>query len=151
MDIPIVSTDYETDLKMIEYCNNNPDDTRCRCIKPPEKLYLFAKSSLVPYYCWYAPCSDEDVFKTFELVEEKKLCKLNLCEIKIDDIYVKDGIVRVENDCSSTINPYLQIGQVVVSLNNIDIPNMFISFIIPIVLCILILLWDGIEIKFNSL
>lgn len=148
MNLPLISSDCETNMKMIDYCNKNDDD---RCIKQHEKLYLFAKSSVIPYYCWYTPCKIDETFETFELIEEQKLCKMNLCEISLNDIYVTDGVIKVENDCSSTINPQTEICQVVISTNNIDIPNMFKSFLIPVSFFISILLWDGIEIKFNDI
>lgn len=148
-EIPFISGDYKTDQKMIKYCDENKEDYKCGCIIIPEKIYLFMKSSVVPYYCWYNQCKKDDVYQTSEIVEEKKLCKLNLCEISVTDLSIKNGHLKVENDCASTINPSIQLSQSIISMNIFDIPNMFVSFLIPISLILLIFLWDGIEISYD--
>lgn len=142
-DIPLLSDSYETDLKIKEFCDKNKEDKRCECIILSPSIYKFMKSSIVPYYCWYEPCKRDDRFLTSDIIEERKYCKLNLCEISLDDVTIVDGSLKVENDCSSSINPSIQLSQTIILSNIFDIPNLFISFLIPLSIFLLILLWYG--------
>ncbi|AAC97790.1 ORF MSV142 putative membrane protein, fowlpox virus 15.6kD homolog (vaccinia J5L), similar to GB:M17418 [Melanoplus sanguinipes entomopoxvirus] len=134
-----MSSEYENDKKLIEYCNQNTTDTKCQCILLSNDIKIFTKSSYSLPYCWYAPCNKADSYKTSIIKEEQKYCHVTVCEISFGEITLKDnGVFTATNNCISTLNPIAKYSQTIVKLKDDDIPNLIISFIYPITIVLLI-------------
>jgi hypothetical protein len=85
-----------------ELCKLNSFDPRCDCINPPASVKHISNNMLSPYYCWYAPCLKSTTFKTQEIIQGQLHCQVKNCSITIDEIRVKGGNIKIENNCSNS-------------------------------------------------
>jgi hypothetical protein len=137
-----MSSDFENDRKIIEYCNNNKSDSKCQCLSLDNTINLYSKSSFSPVYCWFSPCRNPDNYITSIIKAEQNYCNVTICEISIGDILLNDnGNITAKNDCVRNINPILSFIQVVIELINFDIPFSNINLIYPIIIILTLLLF----------
>ncbi|CCU56456.1 putative late 16kDa membrane protein (Cop-J5L) [Mythimna separata entomopoxvirus 'L'] len=137
-----MSSDFENDNEMIEYCNNNKNDSKCQCLIVNDNIDVFSKSSYAPYYCWYSACRNNANYITSLIKSEQTYCNITACEISVNDILLNNnGDIVISNECASNINPIYSLSQKIVNLSNLDVPNLFINFFYPVVLIISILIF----------
>lgn len=104
-DIPIESTSFQDDQKILNYCNNNKSDERCKCIIPEDGIHKLQINTFNPYYCWYSPCNNKKCFKTSIILEEQKKCNIVLCHVELGQVSLDDnGKLSVKNNCISSKN-----------------------------------------------
>lgn len=136
-----MSNIVEKDNDIIDYCNKNSGDVRCGCILFEKNFKFLNRSTMSPYFCWYAPCLDSKNYFTSLITSEKKLCNVSICEVSLGDINIKDTNITINNDCISIISPMLFFKESIKMINNYEVSNMFInSFFIPITLILIIFL-----------
>ncbi|CCU55836.1 putative late 16kDa membrane protein (Cop-J5L) [Choristoneura biennis entomopoxvirus] len=135
-------SDYENDITMFEYCNNNKNDIKCQCLIINDNIDVFSKSSYAPYFCWYSPCRNNENYITSLIKSEQKYCNITVCEISVNDIILSDnGNITITNDCARNINPIYSLSQTIVSLTSFDVPNLLVNFFYPVVIIISILIF----------
>lgn len=104
-ELPLISTSYKDDQKILDFCNKNRNDKRCQCVIPPSSIQNLQLNSFNPYYCWFEGCNNPENFQTSLLSEYKKKCNIVLCEVKTDDIVLEDnGSITINNNCISQTN-----------------------------------------------
>lgn len=136
-EIPMVSTSYETDLKMINFCKSNPGDVKCKCIIPEEGIYKLQISLFNPYYCWYSPCTGGSSFVTSVIAQERRKCNIVLCDVSLGEVTLNDnGVLNVKNNCISSKNfSNITISQVLLEPSLKDeyvLPNYFSRTALPL-------------------
>jgi hypothetical protein len=136
-----MSNAIEKDNLIIDYCNKNLNDPKCGCLLFKKNFKFLNKSTISSYVCWYAPCLNSENYFTSLISNEKKLCNINICEVSLGDIDVKDTNITINNDCISLISPMLFFKESIRLINNYEVSNMFIkSFFIPIIILLIIFL-----------
>lgn len=104
-DIPLTSTTFEDDQKIINFCNNNTSDKRCRCVLPEAGINKLQINLFNPYQCWYSPCKNNSYFKTSLITEEQKKCNIVLCNVDLGEVTIDDnGVLTIKNNCISSKN-----------------------------------------------
>lgn len=138
-EIPLISKSYNDDKKIINFCKNNKNDYKCKCVFPEDSINKLQINSFNPYYCWYQPCRDSSTYKTSLIQEYKKSCNVVICQVNIGDVELDDnGFIKINNSCisSSSLNTN-NISQELIdtSLNNDYIlPSLFLSSFYPLIL-----------------
>ena len=90
-------------INITDLCNISSLDPRCDCINPPVTIKNLSTNMLSPYYCWYAPCLSSSTFKTQEILQGQQHCQVTNCSITVEEIRVRGGNIRIENNCSNNI------------------------------------------------
>lgn len=138
---PLQGLNYSDDLKIQEWCTENPEDSRCGCINLPEDIKKINTNSISPYFCWYAPCKSLFNFITLQIQESQKICNNLDCNISLGDVSVSDGIINIENNCISNISTdSIVVSDTFYNTASTDIANLFLpynSLIFVIILSIL--------------
>lgn len=136
-----MSNTIERDNDIINYCNRNINDPKCGCILFTKNFKFLSKSTITSYVCWYSPCLNSENYFTSLILNEKKLCNINICEVALGDIDIKDTDIIINNDCISLISPMVFFKETIKTMNNFEVSNMFIkSFFIPIIILLTIFL-----------
>lgn len=126
-DLPLVSTSYDTDTKILNYCNLNPGDKKCKCVIPEDGIFKLQISLFNPYYCWYEPCTSGDAYITSIIAQERRKCNLVLCNVELGQVTLDDnGVLNVKNDCISSKN----FSNVVISQELLE-PSLKEEYILP--------------------
>lgn len=144
-DIPISSSNYIDDKKILDFCKENQNHKKCQCIYPEENIKSLQTYLFNPYYCWYEPCKDNEIYKTSLIKETQQKCNITNCKVSLGDIKIdKNGKIEILNNCisSSIINSNLISEEILIpSLNkNYILPNFFFFsnfFLISLLLLIL--------------
>lgn len=143
-NIPIIAKNYEEDQKILKYCNDNKDSSKCKCIFPDNDINNIELNAFNPYYCWYLPCNSDDVYITSTINNNKKYCNSISCIVEAKDIYLdKNGKIIINNNCKSSISTSNIISQELVqtSLNkNYVLPQIFFNTYLPMILGLVIIL-----------
>lgn len=125
--LPLVSSSYETDTKILDYCKLNPSDRKCKCVIPEPGIFKLQISMFNPYYCWYDPCTNGNSYITSIMKEERKKCNLVLCNVELGQVSLDDnGVLNVKNDCLSSKN----FSSVVISQELLE-PSLKEEYILP--------------------
>lgn len=104
-DIPLTSSTFEDDMKIMNFCKDNKNDDRCKCVIPEDGIKKLQINTFNPYTCWYAPCKNDKTFKTSLIVQEQKKCNIVLCNVDLGQVTIDDnGVLNVKNNCISSKN-----------------------------------------------
>jgi len=96
----------EADQVIKTYCENNPSDENCTCLKPPENVSKVENLMASPKVCWYKPCkSANENYLTSTMRTDRGQCVNTTCYIEAGDITVSgDGNkVNFSNDCATNL------------------------------------------------
>lgn len=107
--------DYKKDSDMIDFCNKNPNDTKCLCIIYNKKKLDTSNNqkhntnhnytSNYPYFCWYSPCLHPDNYYVPSYIKMyQKYCQEINCSTKIKKLKINKTKIHIENKCGYTIN-----------------------------------------------
>lgn len=125
--LPLVSDSYETDEKIMEYCNKFKSDKKCKCVIPEEGIFKLQVNLFNPYYCWYEPCASGDAYITSIIKEERKKCNIVLCNVELGQVSLDDnGVLNVKNNCISSKN----FSSVVISKELLE-PSLKQDYVLP--------------------
>lgn len=101
------------------YCNMqvNYFKPECNCINPPQSVLNVAGNMLMPYYCWYEPCFQSNVYKTPEIITGQQTCNSTNCLININQIKTIGGTIYISNICASN---FMNLGRISLDLIPFD-------------------------------
>lgn len=126
-DIPLTSSTFEDDMKIMNFCKDNKNDDRCKCVIPEDGIKKLQINTFNPYTCWYAPCKNDKTFKTSLIVQEQKKCNIVLCNVDLGQVTIDDnGVLNVKNNCISSKN----FSNVVISQELLE-PSLKEEYILP--------------------
>ncbi|ASK51275.1 IMV membrane protein, entry/fusion [Eptesipox virus] len=92
-----------TDEEIYNYCDNNKNDIRCKCIYPDQSIIKIGTETRLPYYCWYEPCKRSDALLTQVLKKNISKCNISDCVVSLGNVSIKNGVLDVRNTCGSNI------------------------------------------------
>ncbi|WZD65399.1 late membrane protein [Bovine papular stomatitis virus] len=92
------------DEEIYAFCDANPDDVRCACLKPSQAVVDTGRDTRLPYYCWYGPCRRADALLPRALKKNIAGCNVSDCVISMGDVRVRDAVIRLTNACGSKLD-----------------------------------------------
>lgn len=143
-NIPLIGKSFEDDQKILNYCKDNKDTYKCKCIYPDNEINNLLINAFNPYYCWYSACNTDDVYITSIINENKKYCNNINCIIESKDIFLdNNGKIVINNTCNSALKTNIKVSKELLykSVNkSYTLPNIFYNTFFPIVLGLLIII-----------
>lgn len=135
-----VSSNFEEDIIIKNYCSQNKDDEMCMCENALENPNVLHSNGIVPYYCWFEPCKDHAHYLTKLIQIEQKNCNYLDCTVHLKDVYLDGGITNVLNKCVQNIFDESNIYDSFYTTYTHEIPNMFSNYYSFIILFLSVLL-----------
>lgn len=143
-NIPLVGQSFEDDQKILNYCNDNKNSYKCKCIYPDNEINKLLINAFNPYYCWYSSCNTDDVYITSIINENKKYCNNINCIIESKDIFLdNNGKIVINNTCNSALQTSHNVSNELFypSINkSYTINNRFYNTFFPIILGLLVII-----------
>lgn len=98
---------YESysDKSLREYCDNNVD-SNCECYNMSKNPNMISISAFIgPLECWYKGCAEQPniQFLNSSQINQKRKCKINVCDININTINAPNAVVNIVNSCSGNV------------------------------------------------
>lgn len=144
-DIPVISKTFDDDQKILNYCKDNKNSAKCKCIYPDNDINSLLINAYNPYYCWYAPCNTDDVYITSIINDNKRFCNNINCIIESKDIFLdNNGKIVINNTCNSALSTNITISKELLmpSLNKeYVLPNIFYNTFFPIIMGLLVVVF----------